>query len=109
MPGPWNQQKLGFTFDVLLCYLEHKNDVTSIVKLHIEYSPSQYKACWLSSRNFFRGGKIYCYANLFSYANFSFVFGPNFGGGKLPQGVPCGRKSACDVISVFKTSYTIAC
>ena len=59
--------------------------------------------CWLSSRNFFRGGgKIYCYANFFCYANFSIVFGPNFRGqkslgrGKLPQGdallPPCGRK-----------------
>ena len=30
---------------------------------------------WLSSRNFFQGGKIYCYANFFCYA---IVFGPNF-------------------------------
>ena len=35
--------------------------------------------CWLSSRNFFEGGKIYC------YANFSIVFRPNFGG-QLPHG-----------------------
>ena len=28
----------------------------------------------------FQGGKIYCYANFFSYANFSVVFGPNFRG-----------------------------
>ena len=41
---------------------------------------------------FFRGGKIYCYANFYCY---SIVFGPNFRegqkfskGGKLPQGVP---------------------
>ena len=40
------------------------------------------------------GGKIYCYANFFCYANLSIVFGPNFGGGKLsergklPQGPP---------------------
>ena len=42
---------------------------------------------------FFQGGEIYCYANLFCYANFSIVFGPNFRGtkstgGKLPQGAP---------------------
>ena len=30
---------------------------------------------WLSSRNFFQGGKIYCYANFYCY---SIVFGPNF-------------------------------
>ena len=29
---------------------------------------------------FFRGGKIYCCASFFCYANFSIVFGPNFGG-----------------------------
>ena len=46
---------------------------------------------WLSSRKFFQGVKIYCYANFFCYANFSIVFGPNFRrakvseGGKLPQ------------------------
>ena len=40
---------------------------------------------------FFRGGKIYCYANFYCY---SIVFGPNvregqsFQGGKLPQGAP---------------------
>ena len=58
---------------------------------------------WLSSGNFFRGGKIYCYANFFCYA---IVFGPNFrkgqkfsggqtasdGGAPLPP--PRGRKSA---------------
>ena len=51
---------------------------------------------WLSSRIFFLGGgKIYCYANFFRYANFSIVFGPNFGGGgtaSRPRGAPCGRK-----------------
>ena len=32
------------------------------------------------------GGKIYCYANFFRYANFSIVVGPNFrGGGKSPK------------------------
>ena len=40
---------------------------------------------WLSSRDFFRGG-IYCYANFFCNANFSIVFGPNFGGGKSLRG-----------------------
>ena len=60
------------------------------------FKPTQ----WLSSGNFFRGGKIYCYANFFCYA---IVFGPNlkegqkFLGGKLPQGEvppapPCRRK-----------------
>ena len=52
---------------------------------------------WLSSRKFFQGGKIYYYANSFSYANFSIVFRPSFGGGQkslrrseLPQGdAPC--------------------
>ena len=56
---------------------------------------------WLSSKNVFQGGKIYCYANLFCYANFSVVFGPNFGGCKSLWGAnclrgrppaPCGRK-----------------
>ena len=41
------------------------------------------RKCWLSFRNFFRGG-IYC------YANFSIAFGPDFRGksprGKLPPG-----------------------
>ena len=31
-------------------------------------------------------GKIYCYANFFHYANFSIVFGPNFGGGQTALG-----------------------
>ena len=34
-----------------------------------------YVIYWLSSGNFFQGGKIYCYANFFCYA---IVFGPNF-------------------------------
>ena len=40
---------------------------------------------------FFKGGKVYCYANFFCYA---IVFGPHFrevqkfSGGKLPQGMP---------------------
>ena len=41
---------------------------------------------WLSSRNFFEGGKIYCYANFFCYDNFSIVFGLNFKGQKSPRG-----------------------
>ena len=28
------------------------------------------------------GGKIYCYANFYRYANFCIIFGPNFRGGK---------------------------
>ena len=35
---------------------------------------------------FFRGGKIYCYANFVCHANFSIVFGPNFGGGQTASG-----------------------
>ena len=38
---------------------------------------------WLSSRNFFQGGKIYCYANFFCYA---IVFGPNFKKGRKFSG-----------------------
>ena len=51
---------------------------------------------------FSEGAKTYCYASFFCDANFSIVFGPNFGGakvsegGKLPRGGrppnPCGRK-----------------
>ena len=48
---------------------------------------------WLSSRNFFRGGKIYCYANFYCY---SIIFGPNFregrkfsGGQTASGGAPC--------------------
>ena len=39
-------------------------------------------------------GEIYCYANLFCYANFSIVFGPNFRGGgqTVSGGHPCGRE-----------------
>ena len=37
-------------------------------------------------QEFFRVGKIYCYANFFHYANFSIVFGPNFGGGQTASG-----------------------
>ena len=32
------------------------------------------------------GGKIYCYANFFLYANFSIVLNQIWGGGKLLQG-----------------------
>ena len=57
---------------------------------------------WLSPRNFFQGGKIYCYANVYCY---SIVFGPNFREGqKFSKGEnclkggalcrPCGRKLA---------------
>ena len=50
---------------------------------------------------FFRGAKFYCHVNFFYYANFSIVFGPNFGGQKSLRGQsasgggapPCGRKS----------------
>ena len=38
---------------------------------------------WLSSRNFFQGGKIYCYANFSCYA---IVFGPNFREGQKFSG-----------------------
>ena len=48
---------------------------------------------WLSSRNFFRGGKINCYANFYCYA---IVFGPNFREGQkfseeqtASGGAPC--------------------
>ena len=39
---------------------------------------------WLSSRNFVGG--IYCHANFFCDANFSFVFGPNFKEVKISRG-----------------------
>ena len=40
-------------------------------------------------RIFFRD-KIYCYASFFCYANFSIVFGPNFGGSNcLRKAPPC--------------------
>ena len=52
-------------------------------------------------QDFLRVGKIYCYANFFHYANFSIVFGPNFGGGKLPQGGPSGTKPANSVTAVM--------
>ena len=43
-------------------------------------------------QEFFQGGKIYCYANFFYYANFSIAFGPNFREGqKSPRGG--GQKS----------------
>ena len=42
---------------------------------------------WLSSKIFFRGGKIYCYANFYCY---SIVFGPNFRKGrKFSGGANC--------------------
>ena len=57
---------------------------------------------WLSSRNFFRVGKIYCYANFFHYANFSIVFGPNFGGGQTASGGGLsGTKPANSVTAVI--------
>ena len=37
-------------------------------------------------QEFFRVGKIYCYANFFHYANFSIVFGPNFRGEQTASG-----------------------
>ena len=49
-------------------------------------------------QEFFQGGKIYCYANFFRYANFSTVLGPNFRGANCLRGrpllPPCGRKPA---------------
>ena len=55
---------------------------------------------WLSSRNFFRVGKIYCYAIFFHYAKFSIVFGPNFRGGQTASGGrPSGTKPANSVIT----------
>ena len=55
---------------------------------------------WLSSRNFFRVDKIYCYANLFHYANFSVVLGPNFWGGQTASG-GSGTKPANSVTAVM--------
>ena len=42
-----------------------------------------YTTCWLSSWNFFKGGKIYCYANFFCYV---IVYGPNFREGQRFSG-----------------------
>ena len=67
---------------------------------------------WLSSRNFFKGGKIYC-ANFYCYA---IVFGPNFregqkfsGGNCLRGGAPCPpllwKKAR---VNVVKFGYTCA-
>ena len=58
---------------------------------------------WLSSRNFFQGGKLYCYANFYCH---SIVFGPNFregqkfSGGNCLRGTPPAppRKKASQVI-----------
>ena len=46
---------------------------------------------WLSSRNLFRGRQKYCYANFYSYANFSIVLGPNFRGANISEGATCLR------------------
>ena len=73
---------------------------------------------WLSSRNFFRGDKIYCYANFFCYA---IVFGPNFRMGQTFSGrqtaagwgsapcPPCGRKPGilCYILCYQKGMYDI--
>ena len=41
-----------------------------------------------SQEFFWEGGKTYCYANFYCYANISIVFRPNFGGeAKVPEGV----------------------
>ena len=74
----------------------------------IKKSGNYYDNILLSSRNFFKGGKIYCYANSFCYANFSIAFGPNFRGTKVSKGgqhPPLGRKLAflwvINVVQVF--------
>ena len=48
-------------------------------------------------QDFFRVGKIYCYANFYHYANFSIVFEPNFGGGQTASGGLSGTKPANSV------------
>ena len=87
------------------CYLSKKSFIREIYAWTSKAAHRVFQqrgaSSWLSSRNFFRGSKIYCYANFFCYANCSLVFGPNFRGrqkslrGKQPQGhllPPCGRK-----------------
>ena len=64
---------------------------------------------WLSSRDFFLGGKISCYTSFFCYANFSVVFGPSFGRGEEtasgvpPAPHPRGRKPTS--ANKLKTNY----
>ena len=54
------------------------------------------------------GGKIYCYTNLFCYANFSSVFGPNFSWG-TPCPHPHGRKLVVFLVTqmLFSPSFTM--
>ena len=67
-------------------------DDTSLFKTirrsrRIEKLADSYIYSRFSSRNFFQGGGgANCYANFFCYANFSVVFGPNFGEGELLEG-----------------------
>ena len=79
----WLIQKLALLTDLPYAYEEYAPTRLS--------SKSALKKCRLSSRKFFQGGKIYSYANFFCYANFSIVFGPNFGGAEVCEGGNCPR------------------
>ena len=52
----------------------------------IFYPIQTWPAGFLSGIFFEEGGKIYCCANFFCYANFSIIFGPNFRGAKVSEG-----------------------
>ena len=83
--------------------------VTGVMQQSRTLQPGGKHLFWLSSRNFFQGGKIYCYANFYCYA---IVFGPNFREGQKfsggrPPAPPCGRKPvfSCMILTKSGINY----
>ena len=79
----------GSNIQILLSLLAFNIVISSnclLIRFLLKHHYNKYVFCirvWLSSRNFFQGGKIYCYANFFCYA---IVFRPNFREGQKFSG-----------------------
>ena len=95
-PPPWLHPKAVPISVALYSFFVIKNSsifFRSVLRLQKAKLKLPYVIIWLSSRNVFGGGgKMYCFANFFCYADFSIVFGPNFRGTKVSEGAHCLRR-----------------